>query len=90
VEVYHALRHHTKRDTTPKPAWVARVTPAQLPANVDKFTGRAQELADLDHLLATSRCRALVTASRVRSAALVLKRDVEWVEGAKETLVATG
>ncbi len=46
VEVYHALRHQTRRDTTPK------LAPAQLPADVDEFTGRTQELADLDHLLA--------------------------------------
>ncbi|MGH3925150.1 MAG: helix-turn-helix domain-containing protein, partial [Pseudonocardiaceae bacterium] len=48
-EVYRALRHQTRRDTTPKSATVA---PAQLPADVDNFTGRTQELADLDHLLA--------------------------------------
>jgi tetratricopeptide (TPR) repeat protein len=49
VEVYHALRHQTRRDNSPRPA---RVTPAQLPADVDKFTGRTQELAELDQLLA--------------------------------------
>jgi tetratricopeptide (TPR) repeat protein len=49
VEVYYAIRHRTRGETTPE---LARVTPAQLPADVDRFTGRAQELADLDHLLA--------------------------------------
>jgi tetratricopeptide (TPR) repeat protein len=52
VEVYHALRHQSRRDSTPKLTRVARVAPAQLPADVDNFTGRAQELAELDHLRA--------------------------------------
>ncbi len=47
-EVHHALRHQTSRDTTPR---LAPVAPAQLPADVDGFTGRTQELADLDQLL---------------------------------------
>ncbi|MGH4009272.1 MAG: ATP-binding protein [Pseudonocardiaceae bacterium] len=51
VEVYHALKHPTRRDTMSE---LARVVPAQLPADVDKFTGRRQELADLDHLLAAT------------------------------------
>jgi tetratricopeptide (TPR) repeat protein len=52
VEVYHALRHQSRRDSTPKLTRVARVAPAQLPADVDNFTGRAQELAELDRLWA--------------------------------------
>jgi tetratricopeptide (TPR) repeat protein len=48
VEVYHALRHQTRRDASPK---LARVVAAQLPADVDRFTGRVQELAELDRVL---------------------------------------
>jgi tetratricopeptide (TPR) repeat protein len=52
VEVYHALRHQTRRDIPPKLTRTARVVPAQLPADVDVFTGRVQELAELDRLAA--------------------------------------
>lgn len=51
VEVHHALRRRTRQDTSPQLARVARVVPAQLPADVDKFTGRAQELAELHRVL---------------------------------------
>ncbi|MDQ3765296.1 MAG: tetratricopeptide repeat protein [Actinomycetota bacterium] len=54
VEVYHALRHQPRQNFTPKLARVARVVPAQLPTDVDRFTGRTQELADLDRLLAAT------------------------------------
>ncbi|HET9256358.1 MAG TPA: tetratricopeptide repeat protein [Pseudonocardiaceae bacterium] len=49
VEIYHALQHQTRQDTPPK---LARVVPAQLPADVDRFTGRVRELAELNHALA--------------------------------------
>ena len=50
LEVDNALRNqHRQNDTlTTRP----QVVPAQLPADVNVFTGRAQELADLDRLLA--------------------------------------
>lgn len=51
VEVHHALRRHTKQDATAKLKRIARVTPAQLPGDVDQFTGRKQELAILDRLI---------------------------------------
>src|SRR5262249_55450974 len=51
VEVHHALRHQTRQDTTPKAARVNPIVPAQLPADVDRFTGRTQELAQLERLL---------------------------------------
>lgn len=44
VEVHHELRRG--QDSAPSPAKVVRVVPAQLPADVDVFTGRAEELAD--------------------------------------------
>ena len=51
IEVYNALRHQDRQDPTPKRVGVV---PAQLPADVDVFTGRKQELADLDRLLAST------------------------------------
>ncbi|MGH3685099.1 MAG: ATP-binding protein [Pseudonocardiaceae bacterium] len=52
VTVHSELRRHTQRDSTPGPM---RVAPAQLPADVEVFTGRAVELAELDRLLAADR-----------------------------------
>ncbi len=52
VEVYYALRKQHRQDGTP--AGGVRVVPAQLPANVDVFTGRSNELAELDRLLAVT------------------------------------
>jgi tetratricopeptide (TPR) repeat protein len=50
LEVDNALRNQHRQDDTltTRP----QVMPAQLPADVNVFTGRAQELADLDRLLA--------------------------------------
>jgi len=50
LEVDNALRNQHRQDDTltTRP----QVVPAQLPADVNAFTGRAQELADLDRLLA--------------------------------------
>jgi hypothetical protein len=52
AEVYSALRNQHRQHGTPSSTGVARVVPAQLPTDVDVFTGRANELAELDHHLA--------------------------------------
>jgi tetratricopeptide (TPR) repeat protein len=49
LEVYNALRNRHRQDGTL--TGETRVVPAQLPANADVFTGRANELAELNHLL---------------------------------------
>jgi hypothetical protein len=61
LEVYDALRTQHRQDgtLTARP----QVVPAQLPANADVFTGRANELAELDRLLAAT--SATSTALRV-------------------------
>jgi len=60
VAVYDELTrqdHQDRPDESPRPrgqarvVGAARVVPAQLPADVDLFTGRAGELAELDRLL---------------------------------------
>jgi len=53
VAVYTELTRQDRQGGTPIRARVgtARVVPAQLPADVDLFTGRAGELAELDRLL---------------------------------------
>jgi tetratricopeptide (TPR) repeat protein len=52
VAVYSELKRFHQPSGAPGPVGVARVVPAQLPADVEVFTGRSQELADLDRLLA--------------------------------------
>ncbi|MGH3938759.1 MAG: ATP-binding protein [Pseudonocardiaceae bacterium] len=53
VEVYDELRRRGQPDGPPAAAAKPTVTvPAQLPADVDTFTGRTQELAELERLSA--------------------------------------
>ncbi|MGH3886814.1 MAG: NB-ARC domain-containing protein, partial [Pseudonocardiaceae bacterium] len=85
VEVYHALRHQTRQHTTPTLARVARVVPAQLPADVDRFTGRAQELADLDRLLAGS---AMQADAAGRESTAVMISAVSGTAGVGKTALA--
>ena len=55
AEVYRELRRRDQADAKPKPQAVpTRVVPAQLPADVNAFTGRGVELAELDRLLAST------------------------------------
>jgi hypothetical protein len=62
LEVYNALKHQRRQDgtLTARP----RVVPAQLPADVDVFTGRAQELAELDRLLTRPVKQSSVTGGK--------------------------
>ena len=48
VEVYQELKHKDQHDSPLKPTGPV---PAQLPADIDVFTGRIAELAELDRLL---------------------------------------
>ena len=50
VAVHNELRRQYRPVDPPEPM-VTRVVPAQLPADVEVFLGREQELADLDRLL---------------------------------------
>ena len=52
-DVLVAVYSELKRLQRPAgPAEIARVVPAQLPADIEVFAGRTQELADLDRILA--------------------------------------
>ncbi len=64
IAVYSELKRLHRPTDPPGPAGVARVVPAQLPADVEVFTGRSQELAYLDLLLART---AETGATRVTS-----------------------
>ncbi|MGH3940726.1 MAG: ATP-binding protein [Pseudonocardiaceae bacterium] len=52
ITTYEQVRHQDRPHGTSTSADVARVVPAQLPPDVNAFTGRAQELVELDRLLA--------------------------------------
>jgi tetratricopeptide (TPR) repeat protein len=52
VAVHGELKRQQRRDELPALVGAARVVPAQLPADVEVFTGRSHELAELDCLLA--------------------------------------
>ncbi|MGQ0776506.1 MAG: ATP-binding protein [Pseudonocardiales bacterium] len=51
MTVYELTSRNRKFDLSTTPAGSDRVVPSQLPADVNAFTGRAQELAELDRLL---------------------------------------
>jgi tetratricopeptide (TPR) repeat protein len=71
----------------PVPA-VARVTPAQLPADVSAFTGRDAELAELDRLLHTAgRSDSSFDAGRTESTAVVISA-VSGTAGVGKTALA--
>ena len=58
VEVYRELKDNDQRDSTLR---LTGPVPAQLPADVDVFTGRAQELAELNGLLSATPTQADAT-----------------------------
>jgi tetratricopeptide (TPR) repeat protein len=73
MDVYHALRKQYRHNgTLGERMEVAperlRVVPAQLPAPVDAFTGRANELADLDHFVTVTSATATALGVLVISA----------------------
>jgi hypothetical protein len=92
VDVYGELRRHTQRDDTPKISpGPMRMAPAQLSADVDVFTGRAEELAELDRLLAADRSdgrtSTAVMISAVSGTARVGKTALapRWAHRVRET-----
>jgi len=61
VEVYRELKDNDQQDSTLR---LTGPVPAQLPADVDAFTGRTAELAELDRLLpSTPECPSAVGAA---------------------------
>ena len=73
VAVYRELKRQYRTAELPGPVVRARVVPAQLPADVEVFTGRSQELAELDRLLArTAETAAAARVTGRKSTAVVI------------------
>ena len=92
VAVYTELTCHDRQDRpegTARPAearvGIARVVPAQLPADVDVFTGRAAELAELDRLLTTTPTRTDATAADGGGSTAVVISAVSGTAGVGKT-----
>lgn len=67
LKVYE-LSRRDRPPAAPVPSEPARVVPAQLPADVDVFTGRGHELAELDRLLVAGQTAAVNATAVVISA----------------------
>jgi tetratricopeptide (TPR) repeat protein len=88
VAVYRELKRQQRPAELPGPVGMARVVPAQLPADVEVFTGRSQELAELDRLL--DRTAETAAAARVTggsSTAMVISA-VSGTAGVGKTALA--
>jgi len=82
VEVYRELKDNDQQDSTLR---LTGSVPAQLPADVDAFTGRTAELAELDRLLPnTPECPSAVGAA---STAVVISA-VSGTAGVGKTALA--
>ncbi|HEX8758499.1 MAG TPA: NB-ARC domain-containing protein, partial [Pseudonocardiaceae bacterium] len=88
VAVYSELKRFHQPSGAPGPVGVARVVPAQLPADVEVFTGRSQELAELDRLLArTAETTASARVTSGDSTAVVISA-VSGTAGVGKTALA--
>jgi tetratricopeptide (TPR) repeat protein len=85
--VYSELKRLHRPADPPEPAGVAQVAPAQLPADVEVFTGRSQELAYLDRLLARTAETAAARVTSEGSTAVVISA-VSGTAGVGKTALA--
>ena len=88
VAVYSELTRQDRQDRpggTPRPVGAPRVVPAQLPADVDVFTGRAAELADLDRLLSATPTRTGATDAAGGASTSVVISAVSGTAGVGKT-----
>ena len=83
VAVYSELTRQDREGAIPIRAGVgtARMVPAQLPGDVDVFTGRAAELAELDRLLTTTPTRNDATETAGESSTAVVISAVSGTAG---------
>ena len=90
VAVHSELTRQDRQAGPPIRAGVgtARVVPAQLPADVDVFTGRAQEVAELDRLLSTAPTRTGATDAAGGGSTSVVISAVSGTAGVGKTALA--
>ncbi|MCA1676728.1 MAG: helix-turn-helix domain-containing protein, partial [Actinobacteria bacterium] len=90
VAVYSELTRQDRQDRPEgpaRPAGATRVVPAQLPADVDVFAGRALELANLDRLLTAAPTQIETNATGANSTAVVISA-VSGTAGVGKTALA--
>jgi len=88
VAVYRELKRQHRTAELPGPVVMARVVPAQLPADVEVFTGRSQELAELDRLLARTAETAAAARVTGRNSTAVVISAVSGTAGVGKTALA--
>jgi tetratricopeptide (TPR) repeat protein len=88
VAVYSELKRLHRPTDAPGPVPVARVVPAQLPADVEAFTGRSEELADLDRLLTGTSDMGAAAQATGRSSTAVVISAVSGTAGVGKTALA--
>jgi tetratricopeptide (TPR) repeat protein len=88
VAVYSELKRLHRPTDAPGPVLVARVVPAQLPADVEAFTGRSEELADLDRLLTGTSDMGAAAQATGRSSTAVVISAVSGTAGVGKTALA--
>jgi len=91
VAVYSELTRQDRQDRpdrAPRPVGAVRVVPAQLPADVDVFTGRATELAELDRLLSATPTQTDATDKAGGGSTSVVISAVSGTAGVGKTALA--
>jgi tetratricopeptide (TPR) repeat protein len=88
VAVHRELKRQHRTAELPGPVVMARVVPAQLPADVEVFTGRSQELAELDRLLARTAETAAAARITGRNSTAVVISAVSGTAGVGKTALA--
>ena len=91
VAVHSELTRQDRQDRPDQPSRLvgqARVVPAQLPADVDVFTGRVAELAELDRLLSAAPSRTDATKAAGTSSTSVVISAVSGTAGVGKTALA--
>ena len=85
VEVYRELKDNDQQDSTLR---LTGPVPAQLPADVDVFTGRVQELTELNGLLSTTPTQADATEAAGGGSTAVVISAVSGTAGVGKTALA--
>ncbi len=88
VAVYSELKRLHRPAESSGPVGMVRLVPAQLPADVEIFTGRSQELADLDRLLTRTADPTAAAGVTGRDSTAVVISAVSGTAGVGKTALA--